>query len=68
MSSGVEFDEDKIIYSRPLRSSSAQAGSGLEAWLIRKGYARSGGGAKAIMVGVIIINIIIIFFILRFLI
>lgn len=82
MASGVEFDEDKFSYGRPRPTGSmpATGGSaypqtsygsgeripGLTGWLVRHHLAKSENSAQYVMVGIIIINIIITFLVIKF--
>ena len=73
MSTGVEFEEDKIGLSKKqqfannsINNSYSQVGFG--GWLIRNGWAKSSGGAQIIQVIIVIINIIITYIVItRFL-
>jgi hypothetical protein len=74
MSSGVEFDEDKIIYRRPAPGGSPSIGggnpgrpsSGMAAWLIRKGWAKSNNSAQILLVVIVLINIIITYILIKY--
>jgi hypothetical protein len=78
MSSGVEFDEDKFSYSKPPTAaapsgmSSMKYGtpvpvgtSKMEAWLMRHGI-KSTGGAQAILIAIIILNLVVTFVVINF--
>ena len=83
MGSGVEFDEDSFSYSKPNPNNSAPSGytptsqmsqyssqnnvRGMAGWLMRHGLAKSANGAQYILVAVIIVNIIITFMVIAFL-
>lgn len=79
MSSGVEFDEDKISYGiRPSPNSvtSSNVGGysenptnerGMAGWLIKKGLANTPGAAQGILTTVVIVNIIITFIVISYL-
>ncbi len=84
MSTGVEFDEDKISYGAPRQqtysaapSSGAFGGSQPGAminrndpkmvqWLMKKGFARTPGAAQGILIVVILINLIITYFVISY--
>ncbi|MEK7642068.1 MAG: hypothetical protein AAB365_03730 [Patescibacteria group bacterium] len=74
MSSGVEFDEDKLKYTpRPVAGGgfqpnqyafSAQQGGGgneprMVRWLMKKGIVKSPNTAQVVLIGLVVINIII---------
>jgi hypothetical protein len=75
MSNGVEFDEDKYglagQMSAQQRFASPQAGGGsaqskMAAWLIKKGIVQSETGAQAVLLVIVIINIAITFFVIKY--
>jgi hypothetical protein len=76
MSSGVEFDEDKISYGvKPRYSGVPQAGGfsygqaeqpGMAGWLMRKGIAKTPGAAQGILIVLVIINIVITYFVITY--
>lgn len=75
MASGVEFDEDNLSFGRPAaRPGMAASGGysfgqrqekGIPGWLIRHHLAKSYASAQLVMVGIIIANIIITFFVIK---
>jgi hypothetical protein len=81
MSNGVEFDEDNFSY-RPVRQQTAPGvapgpalyvrpqyasqASGMTGWLISHGWAKSKGAAQGIMIGIVVVNIIITYIMVRF--
>jgi len=81
MSSGVEFDEDSFGQNRP-QQSGLPAGSmvprqftnataqpeftGIVGWLIRHRLAKSPQGAQKILIGIVAINIIITFIMIKY--
>lgn len=83
MSSGVEFEEDKFTYTPRKPSTggfsapSSVGGAGtslinrndpkMVQWLMRKGFATSPGAAQGILIAVIIINALITYFIISYL-
>lgn len=80
MSSGVEFDEDKISYGvKPRYTNMASPASGgyspmtggdqpgMVGWLIRKNIAKTPGAAQGILIVLVITNIIITFFVINYL-
>jgi len=73
MASGVEFDEDNMTYARPgVRPGMAGGGyvpareRGMAGWLIRHGLAKSNSSAQIVMIGVVIVNAIIMFVLIKF--
>jgi hypothetical protein len=73
MASGVEFDEDNMGFRRPLPGGGfstnkgyQQRQGGLAGWLIKKGWAKSNSSAQMIMIGVVIVNVIITYFLIKF--
>lgn len=73
MASGVEFDEDNMGFRRPAPGGGYTTNggyqgqqSGLAGWLIKKGIAKSNSSAQVIMISVVIVNIIIIYVLLKF--
>lgn len=77
MSSGVQFDEDSFARPRtggpntigtgvPYRGGPDTTGEpGMIRWLMKHGIVKSHAGGQAVMVGIIILNLAIIFFILK---
>jgi len=75
MASGVEFDEDNMNFARPgVRPGMSGRGNapgqreehGIPGWLIRHGLAKSYGSAQVVMLGIVLVNAIIIFMLLKF--
>ncbi|MDE2038192.1 MAG: hypothetical protein KGI69_03170 [Patescibacteria group bacterium] len=78
MASGVEFDEDKAAYGgvgRPggiqmpsggYSAGPAGAEPGMVRWLKAHGLAKSSRAAQGILIGVVIVNIIIMFVVIKF--
>jgi len=79
MSSGVEFDEDKISYGgRPRYTNmSSPAGGGyspisagnqpgMVGWLMRKNIAKTPGAAQGILIGLVVCNIIITYIVINY--
>lgn len=76
MSENVEFDSDKVEYARPGASAgySSRNLTGINAsepkmvqWLMRHGFTDSPGGANRILIVVVIINIIITYLVISYL-
>lgn len=67
--SDVQFDNDFNINSTPQFAGGGMPGQskGMEGWLIRKGIAKSEGAAKAILLGIAVVNIVIIILVISFL-
>lgn len=74
MSDGIQFDEDNINnYRRIIPGQSdptdpSMGEAGLTGWLIRRGFAKDHNSAQGVMLVIVLINIVIIFFIIRLLI
>lgn len=81
MSSGVQFDEDALKYSRPRPAVGGVSGgyspmsqfagpSGNEPrmvqWLMKKGIVKSPNAGQFILVGIVIVNIIIMFIVIKY--
>ncbi len=77
MTTGVEFEEDKLSYGDKPRVGVSPAGPGggmpgsgnepkMVKWLMRHGLAKSANSAQMILIGVFIVNIILIFIIIRY--
>ncbi len=81
MSSGVEFDEDSLKYARrPVATGGFQSGQQysfpgqpvggnepkMVQWLMRKGIVKSPNAAQAILIGLVIVNIIITFVVIKY--
>ena len=69
MTTGVEFEEDKLSYGdKPRVGTPGAAGGGgptgnepkMVQWLMRHGLAKSANSAQMILIGVFIVNIILI--------
>ncbi len=78
MASGVEFDEDNISYAKPGSrpgipglgggyGSGQREERGMAGWLIKRGFAKSYGSAQAVMLGIVVVNIIITYVAIKFL-
>lgn len=74
MTTGVEFEEDKSSYGgRPrVAPSSGMSGPtgeerGMIGWLIRHGMAKSSSAAQIVLIGILILNIVLIFLVVRYL-
>lgn len=81
MSSGVEFEEDKIQYGIPGRKSDvrgpiyggygkpgfAQPPSRMVRWLISHGFAGSPFGANVVLFAIVVVNIIITILVIKYL-
>lgn len=75
MSNGVEFEEDKYglggQMSAQQRFASPQVGgssvqSKMAVWLIKKGIVKSETGAQVVLLVVVVINIAITFFVIKY--
>jgi hypothetical protein len=76
MSSGVEFDEDQLKYApRPNTPAGSysmnQYGSPntdpkMVQWLMKKGIVKSPAMAQAVLIGLVVVNIIITFIVIKF--
>jgi hypothetical protein len=82
MVTGVEFDEDKFSYA-PTRQNKAPGASGapdrynklqyssrasgLSGWLISHGWAKSEKAAQGILLAIVVINIIITYIVVKYL-
>lgn len=73
MASGVEFDEDNVTYARPaarpgmpMQQGGYSSGRGMAGWLMRHGFAKSNTSAQIVMIGVVVVNAIIIFILIKF--
>lgn len=78
MSSGVEFEEDKFEYSPQNQTQQtapvfqggvapdAATHTGMIGWLIKKGIVKSENTGKYVLLAVIVINIIITFIVIKF--
>jgi hypothetical protein len=76
MAEGVEFEEDKG-YSKPRPGMVSPGSSGFPAssenapkmvqWLIAHGLAKSASGAQAVLIGIVVVNFVVIFIIMRYL-
>jgi hypothetical protein len=82
MSSGVEFDEDTFgravqaaHKSAPVYSGGGSFGSGVNInpndpkmvqWLMKKGIVKSPSAAQAVLLAVVVINLIIIYFVITY--
>jgi len=72
MSSGVQFEEDEFARSygrmKPggVRPGGSRADSKMAQWLIDKGFVKSNKSAQAVLLGVMIANIIIIYLVFRY--
>lgn len=78
MSSGVEFDEDKISYGKPRVTGSSVPGMahmqgfstaeqrGMAGWLMKKGWAKSPATAQTILIVIVVLNAILTFIIINY--
>lgn len=78
MSSGVEFDEDKINYGAPSANNGMRrfAGSSrpvfaekqprMVQWLMNHGIAVSPAAGQAILIGLIVVNLIITYIVVKY--
>lgn len=73
MPSGVEFDEDNMGFHRPApgggfsMNKGAQAPqSGMAGWLMRKGWVKSNNSAQFLLLGIVVVNAIIIFVLIKY--
>lgn len=79
MSSGVEFEEDKMGYAvKRQQFSNSQptfvGGVGINnsdpkmiQWLMRKGIVKSSGAGQVVLIVILLLNVIITYFIIKFL-
>lgn len=80
MSSGVEFEEDKFEYTPQANSGQILSNNqgipdfnntnhkGMIGWLIKKGIVKSENSAKAVLLVIVVINILITFYVISFII
>jgi hypothetical protein len=80
MSNGVQFEEDNFKFSSsqaPKPSSNISLGygrpsydvpeaKGMTGWLVRHGLASGGNTAQVILIGIVVINIIITYVVIRY--
>jgi len=75
MSEDVQFDTDiqnNALYARPRYSpginiaQDASAIPGMAGWLIRHGWAKTIAAAQGIMIGLVVVNIIITFIVIKY--
>jgi hypothetical protein len=80
MSSGVEFDEDNLKYARRPTAGGFQQGQPsafpgqqmggneprMVQWLMSKGIVKSSNSAQIVLVGLVVVNIIITFAVIRY--
>ena len=67
MSNGVEFDNDRLAAMQKMQNLGQQRSSSRFAqWLMDKGIANSDAAAQAILIGIVIVNFIIMFFVMKY--
>lgn len=75
MASGVEFDEDNMTFARPGVRPGMGGGRfnpgqreerGIPGWLIRHGLAKSYASAQIMMIGIVIVDFIIMFVLIKY--
>lgn len=74
MSNGVEFEEDKYGIQGKIRAQQSfvatQSGevssSKMGQWLINKGFVKSSTGAQVILIIIVLINIAVTFFVIKY--
>ena len=78
MSNGVEFDEDKFSFNKPVSRPGVQQPTNyggsmsggsvppLAQWMISKHIVKSAAAAQGVLIGLVVVNIIITFVVIRF--
>lgn len=65
----IEFDdpgkEERLMVQQKLNSSGKT--SKMAEWMVRKGYAKNTKTAQSYMLGLVIVNILLIYFVIRYL-